>query len=70
MTALEIFSERTKGIKVTNDDTRDLAIIITEGLIDEGLIKEYDDEDDDESTFSIQDVIHSKLNKVFNVEEE
>jgi len=52
-------------MKVTNDDTRDVAIRIVEYLIDNEYITEFEDEH--EWDFHIQDVIHDEINKLLNI---
>jgi len=59
--------KHTNGImKVTNDDTRDVAIRVVEYLIDNKYITEFEDEN--EWDFHIQDVIHEKINKLLNID--
>jgi hypothetical protein len=59
--------KNTNGImKVTNDDTRDVAIRVVEYLIDNKYITEFEDEN--EWDFHIQDVIHEKINKLLNID--
>lgn len=53
-------------MKVTNDDTRDVAIRIVEYLIDNKYITEFEDEN--EWDFDIQDVIHDEINKLLYIE--
>ncbi len=53
-------------MKVTNDDTRDVAIRIVEYLIDNKYITEFEDEN--EWDFDIQDVIHDEINKLLNID--
>lgn len=53
----------------TNDDTRDVAIQIVDELVKEGYVKDCIDTDD-ETEFSIQDIIHEKINAFLNVESE
>lgn len=48
----------------TNDDSRDLALLITDKLISEWLVK---CEKDTEYNFEVQDVIHFEINKQFNI---
>ena len=54
-------------MKVTNDDTRDVAIRIVEYLIDNQYITEFEDEH--EWDFDIQDVIHDEINKLLNIDD-
>lgn len=53
-------------MKVTNDDTRDVAIRIVEYLIDNKYITEFEDEN--EWDFHIQDFIHDEINNLLNIE--
>ena len=53
---------------LTNDDVRDIAIAIVNTFVKEGLIKDNTDTND-ETEFCFQDIIHNKLNKIFNVKE-
>ena len=54
---------------LTNDETRDIAIRITDKLVSAGYIKNCIDTDD-ETEFDVQDIIHNQLNEEFNIEEE
>lgn len=55
--------------QLTYDDTRDLAIKILDELVEKGFVKDCIDTND-ESEFEVQDIIHSELNKFFNVKED
>lgn len=55
--------------QLTYDDTRDLAIKILDELVEKGFVKDCIDTND-ESEFEVQDIIHSKLNKYFDVKED
>jgi hypothetical protein len=48
--------------KVTNDDTRDVSILLVRRLIDLGYI-----EDNDDYYFDIQDVIQDEINDLLNI---
>ena len=50
------------------EDTRDLAIDIVDELVLEKLLPDCLDTDD-ETEFSVQDIIHQKLNELFNIYE-
>jgi hypothetical protein len=50
--------------KVTNDDTRDVSILLVRRLIDLGYI-----EDNDDYYFDIQDVIQDEINDLLNISE-
>jgi|TARA_B110000908_G_scaffold132414_1_gene155885 hypothetical protein len=50
--------------KITNDDTRDVAIRILEYLIDNKYITEFENENEYEWDFHIQDVIHDEINSL------
>jgi|GEM_PF-2915448 len=55
--------------QLTYDDTRDLAIKIIDELVEKGFVKDCIDTND-ESEFEVQDIIHSELNKFFDVKED
>lgn len=55
--------------QLTYDDTRDLSIKILDELVEKGYVKNCIDTDD-ESEFEVQDIIHSVLNKFFQVKED
>lgn len=55
--------------QLTYDDTRDLAIKILDELVEKGFVKDCIDTND-ESEFEIQDIIHSEVNKFFNVKDD
>ena len=54
---------------LTNDDVREIAMNIVDAFVEENLIDD-DTDTDDEIEFAFQDIIHSKLNEIFNVVEE
>ena len=53
----------------TNDDTRDVAINIVDELVENGYVKDCIDTDD-ETEFSIQDIVHKHINLLLGIEEE
>mgnify|MGYP000329863799 CR=1 FL=1 len=53
--------------KLTNDDTRDLSIKILDQLVDKGFVKNCIDTDD-ETEFTIQDIINSEINNFFDIQ--
>jgi len=55
--------------QLTYDDTRDISIKILDKLVINGFVKDCIDTND-ETEFDVQDLIHSELNKYFNVKEE
>lgn len=55
--------------QLTYDDTRDLSIKILDKLVENGFVKNCIDTND-ETEFEIQDIIHSELNKFFDVKED
>jgi|TARA_R110002072_G_scaffold256420_1_gene415226 hypothetical protein len=55
--------------KITNDDTRDIAIRCVDRLVKFGLVKDCMDTDDD-TEFDIQDIIHDEINKFINLRNE
>jgi len=53
---------------MTNDDTRDLAITITDKLVELGVIPDCIDTND-EDEFEVQDQIHEIINNKLNITE-
>lgn len=54
---------------LTNDDVREIAMNIVDAFVEENLIKDNTDTNDD-TEFAFQDIIHNKLNKIFNLTED
>lgn len=54
---------------LTNDDVREIAMSIVDAFIEENLIEDNTDTNDD-TEFAFQDIIHNKLNEVFNIVED
>ena len=54
--------------KITNDDTRDLAIKCIDKLVEGGYMADCLDTDD-ETEFEIQDIIHEEINKALGISE-
>ena len=54
---------------LTNDDVREIAMNIVDALVEENLIEDSTDTNDD-TEFAFQDIIHNKLNEVFNIVED
>jgi hypothetical protein len=54
---------------LTNDDVREIAMIIVDAFVQENLIEDNTDTND-ETEFAFQDIIHSKLNEIFNIKED
>jgi len=54
--------------EITNDETRDIAIKCVERLVNFGLVKDCID-NDDESEFDVQDIIHDEINKFIGINE-
>jgi len=52
-----------------NDSTRDIAIKCVDRLVKEGYVKDCTDTND-ETEFSVQDIIHEEINKPINASEE
>ena len=52
--------------KITNDDTRDIAIRCLDSLINNKIIHE----DLGDMEFKIQDIIHNEINKALNIKED
>lgn len=53
---------------LTNDDVREIAMNIVDAFIEENLIEDNTDTNDD-TEFAFQDIIHNKLNEIFNINE-
>jgi hypothetical protein len=49
-------------MKITYDDTRDMAIRCIDKMISEGILKE------DEHNFDTQDIIQDEINKIFGLD--
>ena len=60
--ALEVEYEKV------NDSTRDIAIRCVDRLVKEGYVKDCTDTND-ETEFSVQDIIHDEINKPINASE-
>lgn len=54
---------------LTNDDVREIAMNIVDAFVEENLIEDNTDTNDD-TEFAFQDIIHNKLNEVFNIIED
>lgn len=54
---------------LTNDDVREIAMNIVDAFVEENLIEDNTDTNDD-TEFAFQDIIHSKLNEIFNIKED
>ena len=54
---------------LTNDDVREIAMNIVDAFIEENLIEDNTDTNDD-TEFAFQDIIHNKLNEIFNIKED
>ena len=54
---------------LTNDDVRDIAMNIVDAFVDENLIEDNTDTNND-TEFAFQDIIHHKLNEIFNIKED
>ncbi|CAM3819427.1 hypothetical protein FLGE108171_15760 [Flavobacterium gelidilacus] len=54
---------------LTNDDVREIAMNIVDAFVEENLIKDNTDTNDD-TEFAFQDIIHNKLNEIFNLTED
>ena len=55
-------------MKITNDDTRDIAIRCVDSMFEHNLLDSKYYEQDDE--FIIQDIIHNEINKALNIKED
>ena len=58
-------SEKLKKPKITNDDTRDIAIRCVDSMFEHNLLDAKYCEDE----FEIQDIIHNEINKALKVKE-
>lgn len=54
---------------LTNDDVREIAMNIVDAFVKENLIEDNADTNND-TEFVFQDIIHDKLNQIFNITEE
>lgn len=54
---------------LTNDDVREIAMNIVDTLVEENLIEDNTDTNDD-TEFAFQDIIHNKLNEIFDIKED
>lgn len=54
---------------LTNDDVREIAMNIVDAFVEKNLIEDNTDTNDD-TEFAFQDIIHNKLNEVFNIVED
>ncbi len=54
---------------LTNDDVREIAMNIVDAFVEENLIDDNTDTNDD-TEFAFQDIIHNKLNEIFNLKED
>lgn len=54
---------------LTNDDVREIAMNIVDAFVEENLIEDNTDTNDD-TEFAFQDIIHNKLNEIFNIKED
>ena len=55
-------------MKITNDDTRDIALRCVDSMFEHNLLDSKYYEQDDE--FIIQDIIHNEINKALNIKED
>jgi len=54
---------------LTNDDVREIAMNIVDAFVEDNLIEDNTDTNDD-TEFAFQDIIHNKLNEIFNIKED
>lgn len=54
---------------LTNDDVREIAMNIVDAFVEENLIEDNTDTNED-TEFAFQDIVHSKLNEIFNIKED
>lgn len=54
---------------LTNDDLREIAMIIVDAFVEDNLIEDDTDTNND-TEFAFQDIIHNKLNEIFNLKED
>lgn len=57
-----LLTNKTHTMKITYDDTRDMAIRCIDKMISEGILKE------DEHNFDTQDIIQDEINKIFGLD--
>ena len=58
-------SEKLKKPKITNDDTRDIAIRCVDSMFEHNLLDSKYCEDE----FKIQDIIHDEINKALKIKD-
>ena len=59
--------------KITNDDTRDIAIRCVDKFYEKGLLKikeSFKNREDNDDEFKIQDIIHNEINKALSITED
>jgi len=66
--ALDAFKKELGEGKITNDDTRDIAIRCVDEMVAQGLIPN-DMDTDNQTEFQVQDIIHDHINKALKVQE-
>lgn len=54
---------------LTDDDVREIAMNIVDAFVEENLIEDNTDTNDD-TEFAFQDIVHNKLNEIFNIKED
>ncbi len=54
---------------LTNDDVREISMIIVDKFVKENLIND-DTDSNNEIEFAFQDIIHETLNEIFNITED
>lgn len=54
---------------LTNDDVREIAMNIVDAFVEENLIEDNTDTNDN-TEFAFQDIVHNKLNEIFNIKED
>jgi membrane-associated HD superfamily phosphohydrolase len=54
---------------LTNDDVREIAMNIVDAFVEENLIEDNTDTNDD-TEYAFQDIVHTKLNEIFNIKED
>lgn len=54
---------------LTNDDVREIAMNIVDAFVEENLIEDNTNTNND-TEFAFQDIVHNKLNEIFNIKED
>ncbi len=66
MKYIKLWENFSKSSHISYDDTRDIAIRITDKLVGMGYVPDNIDSDD-EDEFNVQDLIHEEINKALGI---